>query len=79
MNALKNDPLGVRSIESVKLSEVKEWVIRMSEKGFAYKTISSYKRSLKASFYTAIQDDYIRKNPFDFALNTVLKDDTKPK
>ena len=28
---------------------------------------------------TAIQDDCIRKNPFDFKLNTVLKDNTEPK
>lgn len=27
----------------------------------------------------AIQDDCIRKNPFDFQLNTVLEDDTEPK
>jgi len=27
----------------------------------------------------AIQDDCIRKNPFDFALNTVIEDDTTPK
>ena len=33
----------------------------------------------KAAFYTAIQDDCIRKNPFDFQLNTVLEDDTEPK
>ena len=26
-----------------------------------------------------MQDDYIRKNPFDFQLNTVLEDDTEPK
>ena len=41
--------------------------------------INNHKRSLKAAFYTAIQDDCIRKNPFDFQLNTVLEDDTEPK
>lgn len=41
--------------------------------------ISNDKRSLKAAFYTAIQDDCIRKNPFDFQLNTVIEDDTEPK
>src|SRR5699024_3312299 len=56
-----------------------EWAIRMSENGFAYSTINNYKRSLKASFYIAIQDDYVRKNPFDFQLNTVIDDDTVPK
>ena len=30
-------------------------------------------------YYIAIQDDYVRKNPFDFQLNTVIDDDTVPK
>ncbi|RGJ64094.1 site-specific integrase, partial [Dorea formicigenerans] len=33
-----------------------------------YNTINNHKRSLKASFYIAIQDDCVRKNPFDFKL-----------
>ena len=37
------------------------------------------KRSLKASFYMAIQDDCIRKNPFEFKLSDVLEDDTEQK
>jgi len=77
MNALKNDPLGMRAIDTVKQSDAKEWAIRMSEKGYAYKTIDNYKRSLKASFYMAIQDDCIRKNPFEFKLSDVLEDDTR--
>lgn len=51
----------------------------MSEKGYAYKTINNWKRSLKAAFYTAIEDDCIRKNPFNFAMDTVLEDDTEEK
>ena len=46
---------------------------------YAYQTINNYKRSLKASFYIAIQDDCVRKNPFDFQLKAVLDDDTVPK
>lgn len=34
---------------------------------------------MKAAFYTAIEDDCIRKNPFNFALDTVLEDDTEEK
>ncbi len=79
MEILKNDRLGARSIDSIKPSDAKEWAIRMSENGFAYSTINNYKRSLRASFYIAIQDDYVRKNPFDFQLNTVIDDDTIPK
>lgn len=51
----------------------------MSENGVAYSSIRNYKRSLKASFYLAIQDDYIKKNPFDFKLSDVLNDDTEEK
>ena len=79
MRILEEDSLGACSIESVKLSDAKEWALRMKDKGYSFKTINNHKRSLKAAFYTAIQDDCIRKNPFDFQLNTVLEDNTEPK
>ncbi|MCD7763072.1 MAG: site-specific integrase [Lachnospiraceae bacterium] len=79
MTILEQDPIGGCSIDSIKMSDAKEWALRMKEKGLAYKTISNDKRSLKAAFYVAMQDDYIRKNPFDFQLNEVIEDDTEPK
>lgn len=79
MKILNNDPLGVKSIDMVKLSDAKSWAIRMSEDGCAYKSIDNYKRSPKASFFMAIQDDCIRKNPFDFQLSDVLEDTTELK
>lgn len=79
MEILSDDPLGSKRIDSVKLSDAKEWMARMHENGYAYKTISNYKRSLKAAFYTALDDDLIRKNPFDFDDKAVLNDDTAPK
>lgn len=79
MRILEEDNLGDCPIENVKLSNVKEWALRMRDKGYSFKTINNHKRSLKAAFYTAIQDDCIRKNPFDFQLNAVIKDNTEPK
>ena len=79
MKSLEQDKLGSCSIESVKMSGAKEWAMRMAEKGAAYSTINNDKRSLKAAFYTAIQDDCIRKNPFDFKLSDVIEDNTQPK
>ncbi|MCD7716642.1 MAG: site-specific integrase [Lachnospiraceae bacterium] len=79
MTILEQDPIGGCSIDSIKMSDAKEWALRMKEKGLAYKTISNDKRSLKAAFYVAMQDDYIRKKPFDFQLNEVIEDDTEPK
>ena len=57
MKLLSDDKLGAASIDSVKLSDAKEWALRMQEKGVAYHTICNSKRSLKAIFYMAIQDD----------------------
>ena len=79
MRLLKEDKLGARSIDTIKLSDAKEWALRMKDKGFSYNTINNHKRSLKASFYIAIQDDCVRKNPFDFKLSEVLENDTKEK
>lgn len=79
MNVLKKDPFGSMSIDSVKQSDAKEWAIRMSENGIAYNSIKNYMRSLRASFYMAIQDDYVRKNPFNFVLSDILDDTRKEK
>ncbi len=79
MRILKEDMIGSCSIEHVKMSDAKEWALSMKEKGYSFTTISRHKRSLKAAFYTAIQDDCISKNPFDFHINTVIEDDTEPK
>lgn len=74
MGLLRDDPLGRKSIDAVKPSDAKEWAIRMKEKGFSFQSISNYKRSLRAAFFIAIEDDCVRKNPFSFALNKVLED-----
>ena len=79
MRILEEDMFGAYSIENVKMSDAKEWALRMKEKGYSFKTIRNHKRSLKAAFYSAIQDDCIRKNTFDFHINTVIEDDTEPK
>ena len=43
MNALKNDPLGMRAIDTVKQSDAKEWAIRMS----IHKILSSDRKSTR--------------------------------
>lgn len=78
MDILKADKLGNMSIDKVKPSDAKEWAIRLKDR-FAYQTINNHKRSLKAAFYTAIEDDLIRKNPFNWNLSDVIENDTVPK
>lgn len=71
--------LARQDYEVVKLSDAKEWALRMQANGIAYNSIHNYKRTLKAVFYMAVQDDCLRKNPFDFQISEVLNDDTEPK
>ncbi len=76
---LKGDKLGNAQIGSVKPSDAKEWAVRQRDKGLAFVTINNDKRSLSAAFYMAVQDDLIRKNPFNFQLDTVIEDTTESK
>ena len=79
MKVLQDDRLGNIQIGKVTQKEANEWVKRMSEKGFAYQTINNYQRSLIAIFYTAIERDYVRKNPFIFKTSDVIENDTEEK
>lgn len=76
---LKKSPIGNYPIDKIKPSHAKEWIKQMKQQGYAYNTINNYKCSLKAAFQVAIQDDYIRKNPFDIKVSTIIQDDTKEK
>lgn len=75
----EDDILGSMSIDRIKLSDAREWAIRMQQKGFSYGTINNYKRSLKASYYIAIDDECVRKKLFDFPLIEVIDDNSKTK
>lgn len=74
---LRTDALGARDIGAVKPSDAQEWAVRMKEKGYSYRLINNIKRSLKASFAIAVSDGWVRKNPFDFTLNAVIRNDTQ--
>lgn len=79
MRILKNDRIGNMPIGKVKPSDAKQWAIRMQGQGFAFQTVNNHKRSLKAIFYTAMEDDLIRKNPFNWDMEDVIVNDTEPK
>ena len=73
---LKKDKFGARRIDTVKISDVKAWLLELRDSGLAYSTVLFYKRALKPAFKMALHDNCIRKNPFDFSLNSVMKNDT---
>lgn len=72
---IAEDLLGAKPISCVKPSDAQEWALRMQGKGLSYRVINNTRRSLKAAFQMAVSDGWLRKNPFDFALNTVIRNE----
>ena len=76
---LKDDSLGMKSINCIKPSDARAFILRLKDKDYAYSTISNHKNYLKASFKLAIADDCVRKNPFDFKISELIENTTKPR
>lgn len=73
----QKDSFGRKRIDQVKLSDVKQWFIKMQKNGKSYSTICRVRGVLKPAFQMAVDDDLIRKNPFDFPLSTIVINDSK--
>ena len=63
-------------IDKVKLSDAKAFPIKLQKDGRGYSTIHSVRGVIRPAFEMALQDDLIRKNPFQFELATVVVNDT---
>lgn len=77
INVLAKESLGEKRIDRVKLSDAKRWLIKLQDDGKGYSSIHLIRSVLKPAFQTAVDDDLIRKNPFDFCLATVVINDSK--
>lgn len=73
INVLAKEPFGARRIDKVKLSDAKAFMIKMQDDGRGYSTIHAMRGIIKPAFQMAVNDDLIRKNPFDFTLTTVVE------
>lgn len=76
---LENDDFGKRRIDKIKISDAKSWFIRLQEEGKKYGTIYDIRGVVKPAFEMAVLDDLIRKNPFQFSISSILKNDTEDK
>ena len=76
VNVLKNDPFGNKNISTIKTSEAKKWLITLQTNGRSYSSVKSIRGVVRPAFKMAVEDDLIRKNPFDFELADVLIDDS---
>ncbi len=73
INIIKRDPFGAKRIDQVKLSDAKTWLIKLQQvDGRGYSSIHSIRGVLRPAFQMAVDDDLIRRNPFEFHLSTVV-------
>lgn len=76
INVLKSEPFGKKRIDKVKLSDAKAWLIKLQQEDHkSFSTIHTIRGVVRPAFQMAVDDDLIRKNPFEFQLATVLVND----
>ena len=77
MNVLRREVFGTRRIDKVKLSDARAFLIKLQkEDGRGYSSIHVIRGVLRPAFQMAVEDDLLRKNPFQFALSTAVVNDS---
>ena len=76
INVIKKEDFGAKRIDAIKLSDAKRWLIKLQDDGRGYSTIHTVRGVVRPAFQMAVDDDLIRKNPFEFQLATVVVNDS---
>lgn len=77
VNVIKKEAFGQRRIDKIKVSDAKEWLIKMQQiDGRGYSSIHTIRGVVRPAFQMAVDDDLLVKNPFEFQLNTVVVNDS---
>ena len=77
INFLEKNPFGQKRIDTIKISDVKLWLITLQQRqGKGYSTIHTIRGILRPAFRMAFDDELIRRNPFDFELASVIVNDS---
>lgn len=77
LNVLKKDRFGKRKIKDIKISDAKMWFIQLQNNGRGYSSIRNIRGVVRSAFQMAVDDDLLLKNPFDFKMDSVIKNDSK--
>lgn len=76
-NILEKEEFGAKRIDKVKLSDAKEWLFKLQDQdGRSYSSIHTIRGVLRPAFQMAVDDDLLRKNPFQFELVSVIVNDS---
>lgn len=76
INVIKKEEFGAKRIDTIKLSDAKAWLIKLQDDGRGYSSIHSIRGVVRPAFQMAVDDDLIKKNPFEFQLATVVVNDS---
>ena len=76
-NLVKKEDFGYRKIRDVKISDAKLWLMKLQKDGRGYSTITSVRGVVKPAFQMAFEEDILPKNPFEFKLSDVVKNDSQ--
>ena len=77
VNILEKEAFAHLPIKKIRHSDAKLFLIKLQkEDGRSYSSIHSIRGVLRPAFAMAMEDDYIRKNPFDFELAKVVVNDS---
>ena len=77
LNIAKKEDFCYRTINTIRTSDAKLWLMKLQRDGGGYSTITSVRGVVKPAFQMACDEDIIRKNPFDFPLSGVVVNDSK--
>ena len=77
VNVIRKEAFGQKRIDKIKVSDAKEWLIKMQQvDGRGYSSIHTIRGVVRPAFQMAVDDDLLVKNPFEFQLNTVVVNDS---
>lgn len=77
LNLVKQEDFGYRKISTVKVSDAKQWFMKLQKEGKGYSTITSVRGVIKPAFQMAYDEDAVRKNPFLFKLTDAVVNDSE--
>lgn len=76
INIITKESFGKQRIDKVKISDARAWLIKLQKDGRSYSSIHSIRGVVRPAFQMAVDNDLIRKNPFEFQLATVIVNDS---
>lgn len=66
INILAKETFGNQRIDRVKLLDVKIWLIKLKKYDRSYSSVYSIRGALSPAFQMEVDDELLRKNPFEF-------------